>query len=74
MSLDYSLNNRGEMLEHCSDGITLNLSYWECGCLGLSYSIHEIDEEECPRCSALKEDHPNAYASDVEEMLELLEW
>ena len=73
MSLDYSTNNRGEILEHCSDGITLNLSYWECGCDSLCNSIHTVDVEECPRCGALKEENANAYAIDVEEMLEELE-
>jgi hypothetical protein len=71
MSLTYSFNNRGEVLEHCSDGITLNFSYWECSCPGdLSNWIHHYDIEECPKCNALQEEHPNAYAEEVEMMLE----
>ena len=67
MSLTYSKNKRGETLEHCIDGLTLNFSYWECSCP--SNWIHHIDIKECPGCNAWEEDHPNARAEDVELML-----
>lgn len=69
--LTYSTNKRGETIEHHSDGVTLNFSYWECSCPGeLANWIHHIDLKECTVCNASAEDHPNAYAEEVEMMLE----
>ena len=68
--ITYSTNKRGETLEHCSDGITLNFSYWECDCTGeVENWIHRIDVKQCPVCNALEQDHPTARALDVDIMV-----
>ena len=62
-----SKNERGDDLEQCSDGVTLNLSYWECECD--EHYIHHRSKVKCNRCHAEYSDQPNAREEDVKAML-----
>lgn len=65
--LSIELNKQGDSLEVCSDGVVLNLSYWECECE--SNWIHHVSYRSCSKCKALAEDCSNAIEQEVQTYL-----
>lgn len=60
-------NKLGQTIENHENGITLNLSYWDCEC-NENY-IHPISHKACLVCGAEQDDQPNSRAGEVKRLL-----